>query len=282
MFTAKFIPCLALSALLAGCTFEDGSGFATIRDARVSAALVPGEARDLGNRTVLTNLAYRVQLDQIELELGDTSLEEVQTQGGGGDVQFDPANPPAGYTFCHSGHCHAEDGSLVSYEDIEVELAGGSEAFAPVVTLQVDGAFDLWAPETRLVRRFAPSRELPRTTLRRCAVGLARLTATGSVSGGPQGAGLGDTTLPLSVDLPLADQAIDRVLSLSIDRDGPGEVSVRVALVVDGTLFDDVEFGAIAVDGAVVIAAPESDAALKLAERMGEAELSVEIREHGD
>src|SRR5688572_4227131 len=124
------------------CTFEDGHGFSTVDRASLEARLEPGVARDLGNHTVLTDVGYQVHLDSATLEVDEVALEELVGGGASGGTSFDPANPPPGYSLCHGGHCHADDGRLVEYAEIEAELAGGGARFSPVVTLPVDRGLD--------------------------------------------------------------------------------------------------------------------------------------------
>ena len=40
---------------------------------------------------------------------------------------LDPAKPPAGYSLCHGGHCHADDGRLVDYAEVQTELLGKTQ-----------------------------------------------------------------------------------------------------------------------------------------------------------
>lgn len=71
---------------------------------------------------------FRVELEEVEVEAGPVELlAEVEGVG------FDPSAPPPGYSLCHNGHCHADDGRLVPYEEIAAELAGGSGSESVVV-----------------------------------------------------------------------------------------------------------------------------------------------------
>ena len=264
-----------------GCTAEDGTGYGSIEQATLAAQLIPGEARDLGNQTILTDQAYRVKLDKSALTFSGVALEELTAQGGGGSgASFDPANPPPGYSLCHSGHCHHDDGRLVDYEDIEIELAGsGGAEFVAVVTLHHDAPLDLWSPARIPVRRFDPSPELPQTTLRKVSARLARFTVAGSVAGGPAGTGIGDTAVPFSVDLDLGDATHERLTSLVIDREAPGEFQVHIAFALNGTLFDDIDFAPLVDGGGVAIVGPESKPGLQLARNFESSELTVSIAE---
>lgn len=40
----------------------------------------------------------------------------------GGEVLFDPKNPPPGYRNCHRNHCHKNDGTVESYQRVMQEM----------------------------------------------------------------------------------------------------------------------------------------------------------------
>ena len=226
---------------LSGCALEPGTGFATLAGLDLLGEYELGAARDLGDNTLLTDLGFHVRLDALELDVARVSFEELL----GGTVDFDPANPPDGYSLCHGGHCHAADGRLVDYADIEAELAGDSASFEPVATLSTDGTFDLLAGDRRRLESVEPSAELPATVIRRCSVDVEAVRMSGSVTAG----GLAEELL-LVVDLDL-DGALTTGFDLEIDRDTPAVLDLTVEVVVDGTVFDGIDLAGLAADGTV-------------------------------
>ncbi len=114
------------AALLSGCTFAPGEGFSTLTGATVSG--------DLETDALLLDDGRSVVLDRADLVVDRVVVEELASSGGGGS--FDPAAPPEGFSLCHNGHCHYEDGSLWSYEEIEPWLAGDSASFTELFTLE--------------------------------------------------------------------------------------------------------------------------------------------------
>lgn len=117
--TQKKMLLIGFAALLAtGCAIADGEpwGWAT---AQVSAtgAIVEAGGEPADGVTIESVDAY-----------ANIRLAETRTSSGGDGSSFDPASPPPGYTLCHNGHCHAENGDLVPYEDVREALAssGGS------------------------------------------------------------------------------------------------------------------------------------------------------------
>jgi hypothetical protein len=261
-------PLLLLTAL-SGCTRAPGTGFATLSGVDLRVEHAPGEARDLGDGSFLTDLGYRVRLDDAELDVGSVRFEELR--GGAGD--FDPADPPEGYSLCHGGHCHAADGSLVAYADVEAELAGDSASFEPVATLAVDRSADLLAGEDARLLSVAPSPELPAATIRRCSVGVGGVRMAGSVGGG----GLTED-LALAVDLDL-DDTLTGPFDLDVDRDSPPVLELGVDVVVGGTLFDGVDFAGLAVDGAVSLTSATGEGAASLRDAFLAIEPSVTVED---
>jgi hypothetical protein len=256
----------SLSGLL-GCTLDAGHGFATMEAGELSAELRAGPARDLGDHTLLTDLGYHVQLARARLHVASVELLELQGSTSAGGA-FDPAHPPEGYTLCHGGHCHADDGSLVSYEEIQAMLAGGSVRFEPVVAMPVDRALDLLEGASVALTRFEPSPELPQATLARAQVQIERFELEATVSDGE----LADPVV-LSADLALAEP-LSQVLNEQIDREGPERLHPAVEVTVDGTLFDGLDFAAL-VQGGTVAIEEGSPAAALLTEALVTSELQL-------
>jgi hypothetical protein len=231
-----------LGTLGSACTFEEGTGFATVRAAELRVSFEPG-ARSLDGE-VLTNDGYRVRIDSFSAELESFELDQLTRTGG---ASFDPANPPPGYSLCHGGHCHADDGRLVDYAEIEAELAGGGASLSAVVAFPIGTTADLLTGERVELDAVEPSRELPRANLRKAALSVTRVELTGSVSDGP--ADLDEAPLSLSVSGARPSGPVE----LEITRDGPAELRFSALLGIDGTLFDDIDWAGLVTDGAIVV-----------------------------
>lgn len=247
------ILCLIASA----CTANAGTGFGTLEHASVDARFEPGSRLgDDGSFLVLGG--YRVTPESMSLELGDIRLDELVSSGGGGGGVFDPANPPPGYSLCHGGHCHHDDGRLVDYEDIQAELSsGGASAYVTMATVVVGAERDLLVGGELVLDTVLPSRELQQGLISRVSMDVARFRLTGTVTGGA----FGEARLPIVVDV-----AVDGVLStLEADReislDTPPEVYLRVSAPVAASFFDEQDLSAAVIDGQVLIeAGPLADA----------------------
>jgi hypothetical protein len=268
---------LALGAALVsvGCTFEDGTGFGTLSEAELSVELVPGEARDLGNHTVLTDKGYALRLEPAILTLEAVELKELRG-GGGQAVSFDPANPPPGYSLCHAGHCHADDGSVPTYEEVEEQLAGGSASFVPVVSLPVGAPIDLWSGVPVPLGAPEPSSELPQANLRRVSVTATQLELRGEASLGPAAGGIGPTPVPLEIVLPLGG-AFEKSFELEITREEPGEFSISVDVVLTARVIDGIDYATLVSGGSLTLTDPEDAAALTLVESLLQSEVEIAV-----
>jgi hypothetical protein len=108
-------------AFLSGCTLEPGDPWGEVVW-EVDAATEAGARSDDAGRW-RTSKGYVVEVTRLSVEVQSVGLS---LRPEGAEVGFDPASPPAGYSLCHNGHCHRDDGALVDYEDIAVELAGAA------------------------------------------------------------------------------------------------------------------------------------------------------------
>jgi hypothetical protein len=256
-----FLLLLLLPLSLTGCTFTPGTGFTTLSGASVGADFRPG-ARGDATDGVFTNLGYTVTVDAFELSLGDAELLELQ--GGAGGL-FDPADPPEGYSLCHNGHCHADDGRLVSYAEIEAELAGGSATFVPIVTLLSGQDFELLSG-TAIATEVLPSVELPLSHMSQLELDVGHMLLEGTVSGGPEGGGL-DQPIALVVDLdPVAPFAAG--IDFVVDRDTEPSLELAVQLSIDGTLFDDIDFATVSLGDDLILTEQTELAAAALVENL--------------
>ncbi len=244
---------LPLCAALAGCATGPGTGFATLRDLSLDAAFDPGAARDLGDGRFLTDQGYAVRWTALSADVDRLALQELQ----GGGAAFDPAEPPPGYTLCHGGHCHAEDGRLVDYADVEAELAGDAASFDDVVWVEV-GRVDLLDPGAAAPGAIAPSPELPAARLTRVALRGVHVDAAFEASAAPDDPDTWSDAAALDVEITAG-------FELVVDRHAPERVAVAVGWVPDGTLLDGQDLSA-GVDPAL------------LADAFREQGLAVEVR----
>lgn len=259
---------LAVGVLAGGCAFGAGEPFATL-DARIEAGLeVPGD-RDLGDGWQMLASNYQLAIDTLEIEAGSVALGDA---GNGGGV-FDPARPPPGYTLCHNGHCHAEDGSLVPYEDIAAGLGPG--AVTTVVRLPV-GALDMAAGAGRALD-CTPSCDLPLARIAVAALDVLRVQASGRVRDGnapPRLAGERAWRLDLAfpADAPLV---LSSALDLPADRSHAPDVTLSLDLVLTSRVFDHVAWAELdAGPGADLVVAENAGARAAVVEALQEVTLA--------
>jgi hypothetical protein len=244
-----------LLVIAASCALDDGEGFTRLEPGRLRVALEIGAARELGEHRLLTDAGYRVELTRCQLALEDFELQQLDTASGGTSARFDPANPPDGFSLCHGGHCHADDGSLPSYDEVQAELAGGTASWSPIAHVALASEFDLLEPKPKTLTRYEPLAELPEGVIGRAVLRVNELACAGTVESEAL-----PEPLALDVVLPLASAALRVPLDRAISRDGPKTLTPEVSLRIDGTLFDGVDFAALASGGRVELDARDAQA----------------------
>ncbi len=126
--------------LATGCAFEAGDPWGEVRPA-LTVRFAPSDGRLTDEGWLKTTSSYGVEIHTLRVTIDHLALE--MAAGGADAAIFDPANPPPGYSLCHNGHCHADSGALVAYEDIAAEM--GAEAPGGGLRVEVPGG-DAVAP----------------------------------------------------------------------------------------------------------------------------------------
>ena len=241
----------ALSASLlvvasTGCTLFAGEpwGEAELKaDVRFS----PEASRLTDDGALKTAKDYALVLET--LTLGVREIDLVMSEGGTAAAAFDPANPPPGYSLCHGGHCHADDGRLVDYDDIAIEVAGagGTGEFTALRPAR-EGGIDLLAgtPVEPSLDDCLDDCLLPRGSFVSSGMTLASLVVEATVFDlRPAGnRRLPEAGVPISVRVPL-DARVDVRVDGAIDDMSSPRVEILLHLAVTESLFDGVDFAAV-------------------------------------
>jgi hypothetical protein len=238
---------LLLPLGLGGCATSEGQPFGTLR-AELDAAMRMPSDREVGSGWQKLANDFQIRVTDGQLAMDGIELVDV---GGAAAAAFDPANPPPGFSLCHNGHCHSDDGALVDYADIAAALAGNAGNSTTVKRLGVP-AIDLLQPGP------TPLECDEHCALPESHVGLLRLTAhhlsvAGRVRDGraePRFAGERDFAVAIDLEEPLDDEAAPGIqaqpLDLPVDDDAPGRITLRLTQPLSTALFDAVAFDAIA------------------------------------
>jgi len=274
--------------LLSGCALDAGEGFAVL-EPTVSAAYTLRPSRDAGNGFQQLASDYQVRLDAAALGVSHVALLSPATRGGGGGGggTFNPANPPPGYSLCHSGHCHRDDGALVDYEDIQEELNGGGGSVATTLAaLHVDAELDLLAAPT-LTPECEPDCELPRGTVSRARWDVTALRLQG-LARDRRATPRFEGERPFRLDLAAkggedAEPLVELSGALDVPSDRKHKPRVKLALVLSlsASLFDTVDWAAAipGTDGVVDLGAEQNKALLgTLLEAVARLEPAAEVR----
>ena len=234
-----FLSCLTL----AGCAWEPGQGFAVV-EPTVRVAYEPLADRAAGDGYQRLSSDFQVRVDSGAMRV--SGIELLASAGGTGG-SFDPANPPPGYSLCHGGHCHRDDGALIPYEQIAAEMGGGGGSRA-VVTLPVSEPLNLLAPETRAVG-CTPGCALPNAQVSQGRWAIETLRLEGTVRDArPTPRFPGELRFlldlkPTDSDAPVA--VLTGEVELPSDRAHPPEAKLDLSLALTAALFDAVDWSAL-------------------------------------
>ena len=230
---------------VAGCALEDGEPWGRAQLSLTIEMPVPASRLDANGR-IRTSTDYLLTIDTVELQVDALTLQ----QQGAAAAAFDPANPPAGYSLCHNGHCHADDGRLVDYEDIAIEAADGQAAL-------VGGIDQVVIVEPSGVAVSVPidcaDCTLTRGTLSAIELRVSRVRLTGEVRDGRAGDAQ-RLAQPTPFDLVIDARGIDAnsldALTVSaplerrIGRGRPIGLSIQTTLILPTQALDAVDWQA--------------------------------------
>ena len=264
---------LPASALLAGCARGPGDPMGVL-EAELEAALVIPDDRDLGGGWQRLDSGFEVRIEELVLEAGPLELVAL----GEGSAAFDPADPPPGYSNCHGGHCHADDGRLISYEEIAAELGGGA---GPQVVLALPvGELDLAAGAARPLDCAGPC-DLPRADIGLLRLPVLHLEGRGQVRDGAAEPRLdGEVPWTLALDLEHHEPRpalADRDIVLEVDRDEDPAISLRVSLALSGALFEHLAWDELAAGRSTIELAGDEEVEEEIAEELAEQPLTSRV-----
>jgi hypothetical protein len=260
---ARWLPLLLVPA----CAWDAGEPFGEVRGELTARWTAPG-SRDLGDGWQKLASDLEVRIDAATWTT--TGLELVAAAAAA--IDFDPAAPPPGYSLCHGGHCHHDDGRLVSYEDIAAELAGGEP---PAAVARFDtGRLDLVAG-ARVALDCGQPCPLPLTTVGRAVLGIAAVDIAGAVRDGrqqPRFAGERAFTVALTPAAPLP--VVGRT-SLVVDRSEDPVITLTVAVEPTAALLDRVAWDTLAASPGTLDIATDAASVTFIIDQIGGLELAV-------
>lgn len=256
---------LALAAAVAGsataCAFDAGDPWARA-SFELSVGFEPGAGRLDDAGRLVTPGDWAIALETPTAHVDSVVLSMA---GTGGATSFDPADPPPGYSLCHNGHCHADDGRLVDYEDIALELATASGAGAARVVAAYDVEVPLDAPTVVPGGTCADGCDVPRGDFASITVTMSRVSLRGVVFDRREGdrARIGEDGVPFEVVLqgPLS---VATPVDGEADRGASVDVVFATSVMLPASLFDDVDWSAQA-GGSTSVVLDETPAAALIA-----------------
>ena len=237
IFYVVIIPLIFSS--FSGCAFSDGEPWGQA-EFHLTGSFDFSERQDEQAR-LKTTTNYALEIDVLEVTFDSLSLAMRQ---GERTLSFDPSEPPVGYSLCHNGHCHSDDGRLVSYEDIAAELAGSGESGFSV-HLPLEGSFVLNSIPSEFTGAWSCSDQcqLQRGHLNLVTLQVHSLTIRGRVYDRQEGdyRRLPESGIALSLTIPL-NLSFERIIEGVVDRVEPVGVGIHVYFELTNKLFDSINW----------------------------------------
>lgn len=237
---------LLLLGVAPGCTLLAGQPWG-LAELSLDVTLDVDEGRLTEGGLLKTSRDFALDPERLELGLGSLRLiAEASASASSTGAVFDPADPPAGYSLCHNGHCHADSGALVAYEDIRAELAGGGGATATVVAARaiLSSPLPLW-PDVGDVAldECANGCQLDDGTLAEAAVGVTGLSFRARVFDlrPADRARLPPEGVLVEADVP-ASLLLAAPLEEGFSRSEPLGLRVDATATFEPTFFDGIDF----------------------------------------
>ncbi len=223
-----------------GCALDDGLPWGRL-DPVVDARFVVPADRLQGDEVVTAN-GYAIRVAEVKLSFA--SLAVSVTPPGAAPAGFDPADPPEGYGLCHNGHCHADDGSLVPYAEIEAGLGGSAVSRELVLPIGISAPLRA-EPATVAVTCAPKVCELDRGIVSAAQLRFDALQVTGRVfDRGPSGR-VPASGVDIAIDVPLdADLLVP--LRWPVDKDHRPGIAATFEVALSASVFDEFDWAAVA------------------------------------
>jgi len=194
-----------------GCAFSEGDPWG-LAEVTFEAYMAPPPSRLTDEGHLKTSSSYAIQIDSLMVAFDAVTLRIAGAQ----TATFDPADPPPGYSLCHNGHCHKDDGTLPTYEEIIAELGiqgGGGAVAIPVAIPELA----ISATPTAVTLGDCPNGcTMERASLTGIEVLVKTVTLKGRVF---------DQLPPETARLPAEGVAVDLTLPLDLRLFNPVDVS---------------------------------------------------------
>ncbi len=235
MAARKRILCAVLACLWPACAWEPGNPWGVLTLNVQFRATVAAD-RLLPDGRFKTASEYLWRYERFEVELDKA---RVTVAADAAKLSFDPAKPPPDYTLCHGGHCHASDGRLVDYAEVEAGLLGAAGA-GPLV-LPLDVTVDAALPSGVVVP--AGPLDLPLGTVANAQVAWRRAVVTARVwDGSPKGDRLPKGGVAVKWTLPAGSLAAQ--VRAKVGPHEPLQVALHTAIELPATWLDSVDVAA--------------------------------------
>lgn len=226
----------SLLALISGCADDEGEPWGVAEFDVTTSFLPDSDSRIDDQGRLITSSNYLLDVDSLTLRVNSASVDSAAEAA----ADFDPANPPAGYSLCHNGHCHADDGSLVDYEDIAAELSQSSGSSS--VVHAIDTTVEINQQSTQVpLNECSNQCQLEQGHVVAVSLATAELVLSGRIYQDLSDSDWPTDGVATNVTIELSS-TFTQALSLEVDRGKQQRIELNLLLEVSQTLFDGVDF----------------------------------------
>ncbi|MCO4762085.1 MAG: hypothetical protein KC502_11310 [Myxococcales bacterium] len=229
-----------IMAMCSGCALDDGRAWGELElAAAVGFSPSPDRLSPAGELLTVQNEA--VHIDKMVVHVERLAARWAPTTA---KVAFDPANPPPGYSLCHSGHCHKDDGTLPTYDQIKAELAqgtGGGLSVTWVASGAADGVDVAKGSKTVATASCAPSCFMERGALTQWTAVVSSVAIQGRARSTAKGASGVLPWRPFELQID-KDLVIVGAANVPFDRDHDPSAKVALQMDLPPSLLDDIVF----------------------------------------
>lgn len=229
---------LLLVSLLNGCAFGDGRAWGEVQPS-LTVRFAPPAERLTAEGWLKTSSSFAIEIHELRVTVDGLTLE--MSAGDTNTAVFDPANPPEGFSLCHNGHCHADSGGLVPYEEVVAQTGTAQAGGGTVLKIPTDGSEVAVGPESDIPLEPCPNDcALPRGRVTRAASEIMAIYLVATVH---------DLLPADQARLPAEGLAVDETLTLGTSLEAVVDLSFGKGKEVGAEIAAGLHLGASLFDG---------------------------------
>jgi len=242
----SWLPLGVFLALLPSCDLGPGHGWTRVESDVNLIWNALGRIQPGGE--LKTSGSELLQFDSVQVTIANVAFETV---AGNANSNFDPSNPPEGYTLCHNGHCHNTNDELISYDTIRLEM-GEESPSSNWVTQAINETVQPETSKEQHLTKLHPGKcDDPRSTceigpndLRAVRLTIESVKITGNWSDDAHPDSQNWFDIETSEKIPLTGY-----FPIQLGADGPRNLSLSVQLELGPRIWDTIQWENLASEG---------------------------------